>query len=122
MKTSAKHIELLYDRIKDYTDTTIEVYKLNAVVVTADILSSIVTRVVLVLFFLLFTLFVNIAISLLIGHLIGAYHLGFLIVSGFYFILTMLVYRFRNKWIKTPVANLVISKLLKKGQKEQIQY
>jgi hypothetical protein len=117
METAAKHIELLYDKVKEYTETSIDLYKLNAIDVTADVVSSLVSRVLLVLVFSLFTLFVNIAISLLIGNLIGSYYLGFLIVSGFYLIITMLIYFFSNKFIKTPISNLVIAKLLTSGRK-----
>ena len=117
METAAKHVELLYVKVKEYTETSIELYKYNAINITADVVSSLVSRVLLVLVFSLFTMFVNIAISLYIGNLIGSYYLGFLIVSGFYLIITMLIYLFSNKLIKTPITNLVIAKLLKSGRK-----
>lgn len=118
METAAQHIESLYDKAKKYTETSIELYKLNAIEKTSDVVSSLVSRIALVLAFSLFTLFVNIGISLLIGKVLGAYYLGFLIVSGFYLIITMLVYFFSEKFIETPIANLVISKLLKPRKKE----
>ena len=121
METTSKQIEMLYDKVKDYTETSVELYKLNAIDVTADIVSSLASRVVLVLVFSLFTLFINIAISLLIGNLLGAYHLGFLIVSGFYLIITLLIYFFDNKFIKIPIANLIITKLLKSRINEKIE-
>ena len=121
METTAKHIELLYNKVKEYTETSIELYKLNAIDVTADIVSSLASRIVLVLVFSLFTLFVNIAISLLIGNLLGAYYLGFLIVSGFYLIITILVYFFSAKLIEAPIINLVIAKLLKPRRSEFVE-
>ncbi|WP_339917399.1 hypothetical protein [Yeosuana marina] len=121
METAAKHIELLYEKVKEYTETSLELYKLNAIDITADVVSSLVSRIALVLVFYLFTLFVNIGISLLIGNLIGSYYLGFLIVSGFYLIITILVYFFSNKFIKIPITNLLIAKLLKSRRKENIE-
>ncbi|WP_166966074.1 hypothetical protein [Yeosuana marina] len=121
METAAKHIELLYEKVKEYTETSLELYKLNAIDITADVVSSLVSRIALVLVFSLFTLFVNIAISLLIGNLIGSYYLGFLIVSGFYLIITILIYFFSNKYIKIPITNLVIAKLLKSRRNENIE-
>lgn len=121
METAAKHIELLYEKVKEYTETSLELYKLNAIDITADVVSSLVSRIALVLVFSLFTLFVNIAISLLIGNLIGSYYLGFLIVSGFYLIITIFIYFFSNKFIKIPITNLVIAKLLKSRRKENIE-
>lgn len=121
METTAKQIELLYDKVKEYTETSIELYKLNAVEVTADVVSSIISRLALALVFSLFTLFVNIAISLLIGNLLGAYYLGFLIVSGFYLVLSLIIYFFNKNLIKVPITNLVIDKLLKKRRLEFVE-
>lgn len=117
METAAKHIELLYDKVKVYTETSIELYKLNAIEVTSDIVSSLISRFALVLAFSIFILFVNIAISLLIGNLMGAYYLGFLIVSSFYLIITTLIYFFDSQLIKMPIANLVILKLQRSRKK-----
>ena len=113
METAAKHIELLYEKVKTYTENSIELYTLKSIEITSDIVSSIIASLALVLAFSIFILFVNIAISLLIGNLIGAYYLGFLIVSSFYIIITILIYFFNNRLIKTPIANLVIIKLQK---------
>ena len=113
METTGKNIESLYNKVKEYTETTIELYKLNAIEAIADVLSSIVSRVAFVLVFALFTLFINVTISLLIGNLLGAYYWGFLIVSGFYLIIMIVLYYFNSKLIKTPITNLVIEKLLK---------
>lgn len=121
METAAKHIELLYDKVKVYTETSFELYKLNVIDITADVVSSLVSRISIVLVFSLFTLFVNIAISLLIGNLMESHYLGFLIVSGFYLIITILIYFFSSKFIKTPITNLVIAKLLKSRKKENIE-
>lgn len=112
METTGKHIELLYNKVKEYTETTIELYKLNGIEAAADVLSSIVSRIVIILVFALFTLFINVTISLLIGNLLGAYYWGFLIVSGFYLIILIILYS-NSKLIKTPITNLVIEKLLK---------
>ncbi|PKQ46097.1 hypothetical protein [Confluentibacter flavum] len=121
METTAKHIELLYDKVKEYTETSLELYKLNAIDVTADVVSSLVSRIAIALVFSLFTLFVNIAISLLIGNLLGAYYLGFLIVSGFYLVITIIFYFFNDRLIKAPITDLVIEKLLKSRKPEFIE-
>ncbi|WP_100616037.1 phage holin family protein [Confluentibacter citreus] len=121
METTAKHIELLYDKVKEYTETSIELYKLNAIDVTADVVSSLVSRIAVALVFSLFTLFVNIAISLLIGKLLGAYYLGFLIVSGFYLIIALIIYFFNDTLIKAPITNLIISKLLRPRRSEFVK-
>jgi hypothetical protein len=121
METTGQHIESLYNKVKEYTETTIELYKLNAIEATADVLSSIVSRLAFVLVFALFTLFINVTISLLIGNLLGAYYWGFLIVSGFYLIIMILLYYFNGKLVKAPITNLVIEKLLKPRRSEFVK-
>ena len=120
METTGKHIELLYNKVKEYTETTIELYKLNGIEAAADVLSSIVSRIVIILVFALFTLFINVTISLLIGNLLGAYYWGFLIVSGFYLIILIILYYNNAKIVKAPITNLVIGKLLKSRKSEFI--
>jgi hypothetical protein len=112
METLNDHIEAIYHKAKAYTETSIELYKLNAIDTTADVVSSLVSRIVLVIVVSLFTLFVNIAVSLFIGKQMGSYYLGFLILSGFYLIIAILIAIFNKKWIQKPISNLVISKLL----------
>lgn len=112
MDTIQDQLEHLYGKAKQYTESSIELYKLQAIGKTADIVSSLVSRLVLFIIISLFTLFVNIAISLFIGNQLGAYYLGFLIVSCFYLIIGLLLYIFNDKLIKTPTTNLVIEKLL----------
>ncbi|WP_100612475.1 hypothetical protein [Confluentibacter lentus] len=121
METTAKHIESLYNKVKEYTETSVELYKFHAIDVTADVVSSLVSRIAIVLAFSLFTLFVNIAISLLIGKLLGAYYLGFLIVSGFYLIITIIIYFFNDRLIKAPITDLVIAKLMKPRKPEFVE-
>lgn len=112
MYTIYENAEILYEKAKEYTETSIELYKLNAINTTADVVSSLVSRIVLLIVVSLFTLFVNIAISLFIGEQLGSSYLGFLFVSGFYLTVAIIVQVFNYKLIKKPISNLVIGKLL----------
>lgn len=112
MDKLATNIELLFERAQNYTESSIELLKLNAIDKIADISASLTFRLVFGLIVAMFSLFVNIGISLYIGKLLGEMYLGFLIVSGFYFVLAIVLFLFKNQLIKTPVTNLVIKKLL----------
>lgn len=113
MENVATNIELLYEKAKNYTETSIELFRLNAIDKTADVVSSLFARLILIMVVAMFTLFINIALSLFIGSLLGATYLGFLIVSGIYLILSIIIYNYNEELIKIPLTNLVISKLLK---------
>lgn len=114
MENTATNFDLLYEKAKKYTETSIELLKLNAIDKTADVSSSIVSRVAVVMVVAMFTLFLNVGISLYIGKLLNEYYLGFLIVSAFYLLLAIILYSFKDALIKTPIANLIIRKLMKK--------
>lgn len=109
----AKSIDELYEKAKKYTATSAELLALNAVDKTADVLASLTSIMLLVIVIAMFTLFVNLGLSLYIGSLLNQYYLGFFIVSGLYLLLALALYTFKDKLIKTPVANLIIAKLLK---------
>ena len=109
----AKSVDILYEKAKKYTETSTELLALNAVDKTADVLSSLTSRVIIVIFFAMFTLFINIGLSLFIGSLLNAYFLGFFIISAFYLVLALILYVFKDQFIKIPVTNLIILKLLK---------
>tara|TARA_R110002050_G_scaffold239974_1_gene376168 strand:- start:2999 stop:3403 length:405 start_codon:yes stop_codon:yes gene_type:complete len=109
----AKSVEKLYEKAKKYTETSAELLALNTVDKTADVLSSLTSIVLLVIVVAMFTLFINVGLSLFLGSLLNAYYLGFFIVSAFYFVVALILYVYKDKLIKTPVANLIIEKLLK---------
>lgn len=114
MESFATNKDKLFEKVENYANTSIDLLKLNAVEKSADVISSLSYQVVLLLIVAMFTLFVNIGIGLFIGKLLGAYYLGFFIVSTFYLILAVIIYLFRNKLLKTPVSNMIVTKLLKK--------
>ena len=113
MEDTAASVEMLYEKAKKYTQTSLDLLVLNTIDKTADVLSSLTSRAFIALAVAMFTLFVNVGISLFIGKLLNEYYLGFLIVSAFYFIMAAVLYFFKDKLIETPIANMIIDKLLK---------
>ena len=97
MDNIATNAEMLYEKAKSYTETSLELFKLNAIDKTADIVSSLISRLALVLVVAMFTLFVNIALSVFLGKILGEYYYGFLVVSGIYLILILLLYFYSYK-------------------------
>ena len=104
---------MLYEKAKKYTETSLDLLALNTVDKTADVLSSLTSRVFIAMAVAMFTLFINIGISLFIGKLLSEYYFGFFMVSAFYFIIAVVLYLFKDKLIETPIANMIIAKLLK---------
>jgi hypothetical protein len=111
--TSTDSIRTLIDKSKDYLDTKIELTKLKTIDKSADVLSTAIVMVFMIFAGSLFLLFTSIALALLLGNLLGAHYYGFFIMGGFYAIILLVVYVQREKWIKTPIADGLINKMLK---------
>jgi hypothetical protein len=114
MSDKATTIELLFDKIEDYTKTTLELTKLSTVEKSADVLSSLISRITVSIFVVMFVLLLNFGLSFWIGELLGSTYYGFFIVSAFYLIVSILMYANKDPWIKMPVSNFIIAKILKK--------
>lgn len=114
METFAKNKDLLFDKIEKYTNTSIDLIKLNAVEKSADVLSSLTSSIVIFIIFAMFTLFINIGVSLYIGKLLNEHYLGFIIVSTFYLLIGSIVYYKRHSLMKIPLSNMIINKMLNK--------
>ena len=87
--------------------------KLKATDKGAELISKVVSGFVILVLFALVFINLNIAIALLIGEILHKIWMGFIILSGFYGVIGILVYIFRNRWIKQPVSNSIITELLK---------
>ncbi|HMI79897.1 MAG TPA: hypothetical protein VK484_13955 [Ferruginibacter sp.] len=112
MENQNSSVETLFEKAGDYLETKIELLKLQAVNTTSDVTSSIVSRFAMLLVITLITLILNVGIALWIGDMLGKMYYGFFLVSGFYIIVAALLYFFRSKWIKRPLHDRLIKKML----------
>jgi hypothetical protein len=111
--TSTDSIKSLFDKSKDYLDTKIELTKLKTIDTSADVLSSMVVLFAMIIILFMMILFLSVGIALMVGKSLGSYHYGFFIVGGFYAFVLLVIYLRRGKWIKAPIANGLINKMLK---------
>jgi len=112
MENHPGSMEALAECAEQYGKTSIELYRLKAIDKSADVVSSLAAKLAVIVFFTLFFLILNIGIALWIGDLLGKTYFGFFIVAGFYAFVGVILYGFRNKWIKTPVRNSIITQAL----------
>ncbi len=112
MTKNTTPIATLFERAEDYGKTTFNLLKLNAIDKSADIASSLVSRLAVIMTVVFSVLIVSIGMSLWIGKLLGDTFYGFFIIGGFYAFLSIFIHVFRLKWIKYPVSNSIIKKLL----------
>lgn len=110
---TTESIKTLIDQSKDFLETKIELTKLKAIERTADVLSTVIVMISVIFLGSLFLIFVSIAVALILGSWLGSEYYGFLIVGAVYGLLLLLIYVKKEKWIKTPIANGLINKMLK---------
>ncbi len=120
MSNQSANTSSLFDKMENYTKTSLTLFKLNSVERSADVLSSLISRISIVAIASLFILFANIGLAFWIGKMLGEYYLGFLIVSGLYIILMIVTYFFRNSMIKKPISDMVIKKMIHEDEIDNI--
>lgn len=76
------HIEGLSEDAKDYIESSVEYYKLDAYKKTAKATSALLKFFIISGIFLLFFAFLLIAIAIWLGELLDSMYLGFFIVAG----------------------------------------
>jgi hypothetical protein len=91
-----------------------EVYEKSAKI-AATLFSSLVTFLLtcMVLFFL------SISVGFYVGSLLNSYGAGFLIVTGFYFVLLLPFLLARKSLIEKRIIDRIIEKLMEKEEEEQ---
>ena len=112
MEQQENLIESLIEKGEQYGKTTLELIKLKALDKSADVSSTIASWIIVVVLIVLFFLILNIGIALWIGELLGRTYFGFFAVAGFYGLLALIFGIFREKLVKKPVNNSIISQVL----------
>ena len=112
MESTSNVFESLFEKAETFGKTTYELSKLKALETTTVVASSIVARLSVVLMLSIFTLVFNIGVALYLGDLLGKSYYGFFIVAAFYLIAGIVLHFFLHKWIKKPLADLIISQAL----------
>lgn len=113
MTDNTTPIATLFERAEEYSKTTLNLLKLNAVDKSADLVSSLISRLAVMVTVVFSVLIISLGISLWLGKMLSDSSYGFFIVGGFYAVLAIFLQIFRQQWIKYPVSNSIIKKLLK---------
>ncbi len=112
MENQSSPVESLIDRVKSYVETRIDLLRLKAIDKSSSFLSLLISMIVVILISFISMLLLSVGIALLVGECLGKTYYGFFVVGGFYLITGLVLFAFRNKWLKTPIANSMIKNLL----------
>ena len=114
MNTYTANIVALFERVENYGKTTQELLNLKIVDKSSNLISTYITQIVIAIFAVFFIVSINIGVAIWIGELLGKLYYGFLLIGMFYGMVGYVLYIFRNKWLKVPINNFIITEMLKR--------
>ena len=112
MQAKASLIEPLLERVEEYGRSSVELIKLKSIDKTADISSTLASRLILMIVIVFCVIALNIAAALWLGELLGKNYYGFLVVGGFYAVVSIVLLCI-HPLIKTRVNNSIIAQMFK---------
>lgn len=113
MHSTIDHIENLISKAGDVAETKAALWKLRAAGKISETVSSLISVIAIVILTVTAITIVSVGIAFWIGLEMGKTSYGFFIVGSFYAVVGLLVYLFRSQWIKKPLSNLIINKIIK---------
>jgi hypothetical protein len=113
MIDSATPISMLVDKIEEYSNSTVELFKMKAINKASDILSTVMSKIVIIMTVTLSILITSVGLALWLGSFFGHTFLGFFIIGGSYAFIALLFAFFSNKVLKKPINNALISQMRK---------
>lgn len=111
MENKPTSVEELFYKLKDYGETTLDLYKLKAINKVSGFLSNLIVGLLLIVLLFLVLVCITIGLGLLIGSWLGNI-LGFFIMAAIYIIIGLVLFSGRKKILKEPVANNLIKELI----------
>jgi Putative Actinobacterial Holin-X, holin superfamily III len=113
MQSTINHIEDFVSKAGDLAETKVELWKLKAAGKISETVSSLISVVAIVILTGVAITILSFGVAFWIGSEMGHLSYGFFIVGGFYALAGLSVYLFRRRWIKIPLSNLIIDKIIK---------
>lgn len=112
MENKPTNVEELLQKLKDYADVRMDLFKLKGINKVSGFMSSAITMFVIAIIFTTVFLCITIGLALWIGSLLEHVYLGFFIMGALYLIIGLVLYSNRSKLIKDKVSNSLIKELV----------
>ena len=113
MEEKKNDIDLLLSDAGDFLETKASLWKLKTIDTLVESVSTLASGIGIISMIVLFILIISIGFALLIGDWLGKVYYGFFIIGGVYGLVCLICYIFRDRWMKEPVSNILIRKLLR---------
>ena len=107
-----KKMEEFGDSLKQYIQLNYDIIKLEVTKKISEIGSSLLGLLLLGITFFLFVFALSMGIGYYLSYLLGDTFSGFLIIAGFYLVLSIILLLSRHSLIEKPIRDKIIKKLL----------
>ena len=114
--TEQNKFEELSDCVKTYIDTAYELNILKATEKVSNVGSEATSTLLIVKFLSLAVLILSFSAAFYVASVMDKTYMGFLIVGGASFIITLVLLAGRNSILKKPFRNMIIKALFKQHQ------
>lgn len=112
MQSTIEHIENIVSKAGDLAETKAELWKLKVAGKVSETISTIISIIAIVVLAGVAITILSLGVAYWIGSMLGNIYYGFFIVGGFYALAGLLLYVFRTNWVKTPISNVIIDKII----------
>jgi hypothetical protein len=112
MTDQTSSLKSLLEQSHEYLETRIDLVKLKTIDKSSDVLSSAAAAITIAVAILFFIMMSSIGIAIYLGNVLGNLYYGFFVMAGFYALVILILYACRKQWIKMPVYNTIIKKIL----------
>ncbi|MEO6166843.1 MAG: hypothetical protein ABIO46_15390 [Chitinophagales bacterium] len=104
-------VEGLFQELREYIKLHIHIAQLKFSNKSSIVASSLLTYMLLFMVIFFFVLVLTIGVSLWLGRKMGDWSLGFMLMAGVYLFIGLIIYIFRNKWVRQPLNNLIVKEI-----------
>src|SRR5690554_3848174 len=104
-----KETKRLYDELKQwahaYGESSIELVKLKSTQVSAKTAGSVGLYAILLVLLLFFLIMLSVGVAVWLGDMWGDLFLGFFAVAGFYLVVAIILFAFKDSLVLRPIQN-----------------
>ena len=111
-------VEELASHVKEYVNNRITATKLAVADKSSKIAAKLIAIVIVALIFFLFMIFASTALAYALGKLTGKPYWGFLIVAGIYFLLVVIIWKTKDRFLKIPILNAILRQIFTEYDEE----
>jgi hypothetical protein len=108
-----KGLEELINKLKEHLNTRMELGKLTLIEKGVLLFANLITDGLVIVFLILAFLFTSLAFGFYFSELLGNTFSGFFVVALFYFIVALIIYLIKDKYLEKPIINGMIKKIFK---------